>query len=320
MTTADPSEDKRPEPTAPNGSHSAPRPVPPIDPIPGQPTGLAPVFPTGSTTASGTDEEAGLSDDASPAATAPLPAAGEPPARVSAFGEPVRPTDPDPASASTATTPIPTTPEVTTTQVVPAGPHVPATDRPGLAGSMAGQLATQNQPPVDPEWQEEQPTKRTAAHLWGVLATLILAPIAWFLLTDGALRTFYSLANVADSPNLAGLLSLAGGLLALFVIALVARTSSLGAWIWGGLIAAVGAVFLIIPSTVMEWMVQARDSFLAVNEGFGTNLYNYLLDTGRSGLLLTFGVVLLLLAMVSHSSRRSGRNEERIKARAEAQS
>lgn len=326
MTTQDPSsadhESAQPEqtevPPTPGTarSHSAPRPIPNLDPEtgrvtdPGQPGNPSLAYPP-----------------VAQAATAP--AAAQPPA---AEAKPPAPTTPDPATASGSapTAPIPqaagalppnpspvppaatSAPEVTTTQVVPAGPGPGSTPTaPGAPNTQQWETAS------EPEWPAE-PAKRTSAHLWGVLAIFVLSPVTWFLLTDGALRTFYSLQEVTDSPNIAGLLSLAGGLIGLLIIALVTRASSLGAWIWGGLVAAVGVVFLAIPQTVTQGMVDNRDAFLTVDAGFGTNLYNYLLDTGRSGLLLTFGVVLLLFALVAHTARRSGRTEQRLKAEYEA--
>ena len=59
---------------------------------------------------------------------------------------------------------------------------------------------------------------------------------------------------------------------------------------------------------------QHPPGFRWLHEGFGTNLYNYLVDTGRSGLLLTFGLVVVLFSLISHGTRRSGRHEGQIKA------
>lgn len=357
MTTSDPSptghESEEPANAAPEapgtgGSHSAPRPVPSIDPQTGRVTAPAtepfgqepdtaplpaapdPAYPPPSGTGGLTRVSALGGSAINPAASSPAASVqASDPAAQETFGAsapapyPAGSGDAYPAQAPVAepepaaTAPLPmAAPEVTTTQVVPAGAPIAGAN--GLGGSTAGRLASeQREPSPEPEWPAE-PAKRTSAHLWSVLALLVLAPITWFLLTDGALRTFYSLQDVTDSPNLAGLLSLAGGIAGLLVIALVTRASSLGAWIWGGLIAAVGLTFLIIPQTLTQWMVDSRDSFLVVHEGFGTNLYNYLLDTGRSGLLLTYGVVLLLFALVAHAARRSGRTEERIRAEYEA--
>lgn len=317
-----------------SGSHSAPRPVPPgfsaadeetvtvpaasTDPAepaeataPSAPTRIS-AFPS-----ERAEQREAPDGDASTSVTAPLPALTTP------EGDPT-PSTPSPAAGSLAGAVNAADGVTTTTRVIPAGSTVPLadpgslTDPDSLAGSTAGRLKEQAREPFpEAEWVEK-PTKRTAAHLWGLLATLALVPIAWFLLTDGALRTSYSLLEIGDRPNIAGLLSLAGGLGALLVVALVARASSLGAWIWGSLVTAAGIVFLAIPATVMQWLADNRDAFLVVHDGFGTNLYNYLLDTGRSGLLLTFGVIVLLFALVSHTARRSGRTEGRIAAEAAA--
>lgn len=216
---------------------------------------------------------------------------------------------------SSATRPVPTTP-ASTAPDADATRAVPLADPEQLAGSTQGQLRAGSREPLpEDEWADE-PTKRTGAHIWGVLGILVAAPIAWFLLTDGALRTFHGLPPEPLNP--AGPLSLAGGLLALIVIGLVTRLTSLGAWIWGGIIALAGLANLIFPRAVDDWLTSSKDAFLTLHEGFGTNVHDYLTVTGRSGLLLMFGIVLLLLAFVSHGSRRSGRYEGRLKAVREA--
>jgi len=194
---------------------------------------------------------------------------------------------------------------------------VPLADPDALAGSTNGRLKAGSREPLpDEDWAAE-PTKRGGTHVWGLLGILVAAPVTWFLLTDGALRTFYGLPPEAPL-NPAGLLSLAGGLVGLVIIAVVTRVTSLGSWIWGGIIALAGLAALVFPVAVDDFLTSARPSFVALHEGFGTNLHDYLTDTGRSGVLLLFGLVLLLLAFVSHGARRSGRYEGRIKAEREA--
>ncbi|WP_454296288.1 hypothetical protein [Salana multivorans] len=325
-------------PTSPGAAHSAPRPAAPLGlgerPVPPAPPSPAPSsYSSPSTTESPTTGATGPATPEAPAESAE-PAG---PSRVSAFGskEPGEgaPTSPmrTVTGESATVVPAPTTPlpvergSTTTTRVVPPGATVPLATTDSLAGSTSGSLRSgrtadehatvvvEREAPQEEGWVPVK-TRRTSAHIWGVIITLLVTPVAWFLLTDGALRTWYSLDTAEASANPAGLLSLAGGIVTLLVIALVARASSLGAWIWGGVVAAAGAAALALPGQVVDLLDQAEPTLTSIHQGFGRNLYEYLLDTSRSGLLLVFGVVVLLLALVSHASRRSGRTEGRIKA------
>ncbi|ACQ78877.1 hypothetical protein Bcav_0615 [Beutenbergia cavernae DSM 12333] len=303
------------------GSHSAPRPVPPVDAREESAgagesvdaTRVNPVVPQ--------DRPAGADEPATPPASGasstgpetPAESAGPAGTRPAAGADAPVDTPQDPATepaAAAAPTTEPTRPMTTSTsatQPLPASDvarEYPADDP--RAGAFD-----------EPGWEDERP-RRTAAHLWSVVITLVLTPVAWFLLTDGALRTFFSLEQDPGDVNLAGLLSLAGGLLALVLIMITARWSGLGAMLIGTIVTLAGVAFLVFPSPVTEWLEQNRDVFLVINDGFGTNVYSYLLDTGRAGLLVLFGVILVMTGVVSHGARRQGRREGQAAARREA--
>lgn len=354
MTTPEQPDDASDPATGPGRGHSAPRPVPPLTPAsrPGSPESGTDADPDATSVAlprtDGQDEDR----TGAPTRVSAFPAFGrsrnaddgEGPSRT--YGDddrtravPVsRSTDGEdnggvsatttpvvaPGPATDATTRIPTS-GGTAASSTSAGSDddndatrvVPLADPDALAGSTNGRLKAGSREPLpDEDWAAE-PTKRGGTHVWGVLGILVAAPVTWFLLTDGALRTFYGLPPEAPL-NPAGLLSLAGGLVGLVIIAVVTRVTSLGSWIWGGIIALAGLAALVFPIAVDDLLTNARPSFLALHEGFGTNLHDYLTDTGRSGVLLLFGLVLLLLAFVSHGARRSGRYEGRVKAEREA--
>ncbi|MBN8883368.1 MAG: hypothetical protein J0H73_13770 [Salana multivorans] len=315
------------ETSAAGAAHSAPRPaidlggrpVPPLPPssptpVAGEPTMQDPAAGPARVSAFGAKGAETGADDASGASTSP--------------GRTVSTAPLPPETPVTATAPLPLEPgSTTTTRVVPPGSTVPLATPEALAGSTGGSLKTEKarsekttverEAPQDEGWVPVS-TRRTAAHIWGVVITLLVLPVAWFLLTDGALRTWWSLETTESTVNPAGVLSLVGGIIALVVIALVARASSLGAWIWGGVLAAAGLVVLVIPGRAAGWVEDITPSLKAIHEGFGQNLHDYLIDTGRSGLLLVLGIVVLLLALVSHTARRSGRTEGRVKAEREA--
>lgn len=187
----------------------------------------------------------------------------------------------------------------------------------GAAGAGAAATAPAEPQPERAALEEdswlEGPRSRVAAHIWGTVVTLILVPITWLLLTDGVLRTYYSLADGASSPNMAGVLSLAGGLIGLLVLALIARASSIGGWVWGGVLAAWGVVPLVVPVQFADWISAVHGPLTSLHQDFGQNVHDYILVSGRSGLLLVLGVVIMLFALVSHTARRSGREEGRLK-------
>ncbi|TGO06566.1 hypothetical protein [Serinibacter arcticus] len=358
MTTPEQPDDAQDPATGAGRGHSAPRPVPPLTPAsrPESPASGTDADPDATSVAlpptAGRDEDRtgaptrvsafpafGRSRNAEPSASSGSSAPGADqddrtralPTAAGTDGDDdgANPTTTTPVvapgPAAEATTRIPTSGASGTSGTTPAAEEadddatrvVPLADPDALAGSTNGRLRAGSREPLpDEDWAAE-PTKRGGTHVWGVLGILVAAPVTWFLLTDGALRTFYGLPPEAPL-NPAGLLSLAGGLLGLVIIAVVTRVTSLGSWIWGGVIALAGLAALVFPIAVDDFLTSSRDSFLAVHEGFGTNLHDYLTDTGRSGVLLLFGLVLLLLAFVSHGARRSGRYEGRVRAEREA--
>lgn len=161
-----------------------------------------------------------------------------------------------------------------------------------------------------PESTYEEPPSRAGSHWWGVLIALTLTPIAWFLLQDGGARIYFSLQADPTAINLAGVLSLAGGLLVLAIVLLAARWSSVGPIIAGSIAALAGLAFIAFPSQTLEWLADYEAELERLG-GFGENLYTYLLESGMRGELLVAGVVLVFVGIVSHGARRQGRREER---------
>lgn len=82
---------------------------------------------------------------------------------------------------------------------------------------------------------------------------------------------------------------------------------------WGGLLAAWGVVPLVIPVQFTDWIGAIHGPLTSLHQDFGQNVHDYILASGRSGLMLTLGVVIMLFALVSHTARRSGREEGRLK-------
>lgn len=168
------------------------------------------------------------------------------------------------------------------------------------------------EPAIFSATEPELPRSRAAAHWWGVLVCLILAPVAWFLLVDGSNRIYWSLVADATAVNVAGLLGLGMGLVAMTAVVLVGRWSSVGVSIAGALGTLAGLTFLVFPARTLEVLADQQDTFERFG-GFGANVYLYLVESGLRGYFVVGGVLLVLVGVVSHGARRKGRREERVR-------
>ena len=159
---------------------------------------------------------------------------------------------------------------------------------------------------------------RTAAHVWGLLLSVLLVPLGWFALADaGARMTLATDAPmVSGTLNFAALLELLGGLLAAVVLALLVARSSLGAHVTGALVTVLGIPWVVAPGWTARTVLPTMDRLNSWN-AFGQNLAHHLQSSGYSGRLLLLGVVLLLAGMVSHRVRRRGRAEEALRSEVE---
>lgn len=155
---------------------------------------------------------------------------------------------------------------------------------------------------------------RAAAHWWGILTTLLLTPVAWYLLSDAGARMTLPAENQWESGvlNLAALGELLAGILVLAVILLAARASSLGAFIVGSLVAIIGGAFVLFPALTQEFLEPYLQWLRDYND-FGGNIAHHLVADGSTGRILVAGIALVLVGFVSHSARRRGRREQTIR-------
>lgn len=157
-----------------------------------------------------------------------------------------------------------------------------------------------------------RPPSRGGAHVLTVLVTLLLTPVAWYLLADAGAR----LTLARNSPwetgnlNIAALLELAGGLLVLAVVLLAARWSSLGAIVTGVLVLVVGVPFVAVPRWTQETL-EPVVTWLERLDDLGGNVAHHLVASGSTGRLVVTGLALMLVGVVSHGARRKGRREVR---------
>lgn len=156
---------------------------------------------------------------------------------------------------------------------------------------------------------------RAAAHVWSLLLSIVLVPLGWYLLADAGARMTLATDNPMSTGvlNPAALLELLGGLLVVWLVVLLARHSSLGAHVVGIVVTVVGIPWVVAPGVTARAVLPALD-WLDQWNSFGANLAHHLQASGYSGRLLLLGVVLLLIGWTSHRVRRSGREEEALRA------
>lgn len=160
---------------------------------------------------------------------------------------------------------------------------------------------------------------RTGAHWLSLLLFLILTPVGWYLAADAGARM--TLADAAPMyTGVASMLAL-GELLGSVIIAailfVVARRSSLGAWLMGLGTLIVGLPWVMAPGITATSALAALTALTGTGS-LGANLTHHLQASGYSGRFVLLGVALLGLAYVSHAARRTGRDEEALRTSIEA--
>lgn len=160
---------------------------------------------------------------------------------------------------------------------------------------------------------------RTGAHWLSLLLFLILTPVGWYLAADAGARM--TLADAAPMyTGVASMLALGellGSILIAAILFMVARRSSLGAWLTGLGTLIVGLPWVMAPG-ITATSVLAALTALTNTGSLGANLSHHLQASGYSGRFVLLGVALLGLAYVSHSARRTGRDEEALRTSIEA--
>ena len=160
---------------------------------------------------------------------------------------------------------------------------------------------------------------RTGAHWLSFLLFLLLVPAGWYLAADAGARM--TLADAA--PMYTGVASIValgevlGAIIISAILFVTARRSSLGAWLMGIVTLIVGLPWLMAPG-ITEASVLSALTALTNTGSLGANLAHHLQASGYSGRFALLGVVLMGLAYVSHSARRTGRAEEALRTSIEA--
>ena len=160
---------------------------------------------------------------------------------------------------------------------------------------------------------------RTGAHWLSFLLFLLLVPVGWYLAADGGARM--TLADAAPMyTGVASIMALGeilGAIIISAILFVVARRSSLGAWLMGIVTLIVGLPWLMAPGITAASALSALTTL--TNTGtLGANLSHHLQASGYSGRFALLGIALIGLAYVSHSARRTGRAEEALRTSIEA--
>ena len=189
----------------------------------------------------------------------------------------------------------------------PADPSITALTNPRVEGGALEAI------------EYEAVPSRAAAHLLGILAMVLLIPVAWYLISDAGARMTLP-ANApwqTGVPNVQAILELLAGLALVVIAFLFARASSLGALIAGSLITIFGLTFVVAPGYTKAALAPIQESLRAMHAGLGGNIAHHLEADGSAGRFVTLGVVLTMVGIVSHGARRRGRYLERVESAAE---
>ena len=160
---------------------------------------------------------------------------------------------------------------------------------------------------------------RTGAHWLSFLFFLLLVPVGWYLAADGGARM--TLADAAPMytgvASIVALGEILGAIIISAILFVVARRSSLGAWLMGIVTLIVGLPWLMAPGITAASALSALTT-LTNTGSLGANLSHHLQASGYSGRFALLGIALIGLAYVSHSARRTGRAEEALRTSIEA--
>lgn len=160
---------------------------------------------------------------------------------------------------------------------------------------------------------------RTGAHWLSFLLFLLLVPVGWYLAADAGARM--TLADAAPMytgvASIVALGEILGAIIISAILFVVARRSSLGAWLMGIVTFIVGLPWLMAPGITAASVLSALTA-LTNTGSLGANLLHHLQASGYSGRFALLGIALIGLAYVSHSARRTGRAEEALRTSIEA--
>lgn len=207
----------------------------------------------------------------------------------------------------------------TRTSVIPASDLNPETTSPTVVDNTDAAVVTAPAlvAPADTQtWSHdpgeiteipEAPKKRIGAHFASFFLTLLLVPVAWYLLSDASTRLFLVENNpwATQQADVFPILELVGGIVVVGILWLLAHTSSLGAQLWGAILTIAGLAAIIVPKYGVELISRLNNAIGDYNPFTGNVVHHLNQDLG-SGRVAVFGALLLLTGLVAHQARKRG--------------
>lgn len=252
-----------------------------------------------------TEDEAEGVDDGAPTSAMPVAAA-----------EDVEPTSTYPAQGVTED-PAPTTTIEPGSGAAGAVAMGTAAATGASASGSAGKAARSERPRTEDDVILDgssvvgKPASRAGAHWAGILLSIVLLPAAWFLIHHGEGLLSESVKAYFFGRDTRGLVELGVGALVLAIALWTARRSSVGSFVMGVLTLAVGVVGLAVP----DWANQTVTPFLSDlsdHSSLGSDLATYFWTDAATGRFAVIGLALIVVGVISHSSRRAGRREQEV--------
>ena len=154
------------------------------------------------------------------------------------------------------------------------------------------------------------PGSRVETHWAGVLIAIVLFPLAWFLVHDGAATL--TGGNPSAWPSAAspmGALEILGGTAACAAALFMISRSSLGAFVVGAISTVIGLPFVLTPG-VTKSILGPTVNRLQAHSDLGKALSTYVMDDGLSGRFILMGVLTIMVAVVAHLARRAGQRKQ----------
>lgn len=156
---------------------------------------------------------------------------------------------------------------------------------------------------------------RAGARWLSLLGTLLITPLAWYVLSDSGARLMMAENNpwLTGAINPAAIAELIGGIALLILLAILAAQSGLGFLVTGILVTIFGFPFVFIPGYTSDLLGTYITQPLQNWNTFGENIAYHLEFTGSSGILFMTGIAMLSAAWVVYYVRRKGRAEEALR-------
>lgn len=163
----------------------------------------------------------------------------------------------------------------------------------------------------------DEPSGRGWAHIGVFFATLLLAPFAWYLMSDAGIRLGVLPDSQWATTNLdwMSLLEFLGALLCVGVLWYMAAQSAFAPTLFGFILFIGGMAALFAPGLAQDLLANdAVENFRTINAFTGNVIHHLTVDLA-TGRIAIYGFLLLMTGIVARSARRSGEQRGNILGR-----